>query len=56
MRESLEQWQMFWMFPLIFAVVVTAMFVIGFRDEVAGAKHGLAAQLERTRLTTSYDD
>ena len=33
-RRSLEQWQMFWMFPLIFALVVTALFMIGFRDEV----------------------
>ena len=31
---SLEQWQMFWMFPLIFALVVTALFMVGFRDEV----------------------
>jgi nucleoside transporter len=31
---SLGQWQMFWMFPLIFALVVTALFMVGFRDEV----------------------
>ena len=34
MRASLDQWQLFWMFPLIFALVVTALFMIGFRDEV----------------------
>ena len=32
---SLQQWQLFWLFPLGFAVVVTAMFVAGFRDEAA---------------------
>jgi nucleoside transporter len=31
---SLGQWQMFWMFPLIFALLVTALFMVGFRDEV----------------------
>jgi nucleoside transporter len=31
--SSLEQWQLFWIFPLVFAVVVTAMFVIGFKDD-----------------------
>jgi hypothetical protein len=25
---------MFWMFPLIFALLVTALFMVGFRDEV----------------------
>jgi len=35
---SLDRWQLFWMFPLIFAVVVTGLFVIGFRDEVRLAK------------------
>jgi nucleoside transporter len=30
---SLPQWQIFWIFPLIFAVIVTAMFVFGFEDE-----------------------
>jgi nucleoside transporter len=30
--ELLHQWQTFWIFPLVFALVVTAMFVIGFRD------------------------
>ena len=31
---SLQQWQMFWIFPLMFALVVTALFVLGFREEV----------------------
>jgi nucleoside transporter len=31
--SSLGQWQLFWILPLVFAVVVTAMFVIGFKDD-----------------------
>lgn len=30
---SLQQWQEFWIFPLAFAVVVTVMFAIGFRED-----------------------
>jgi hypothetical protein len=39
---ALPHWQVFWIFPLVFALVVTAMFVIGFRDEasVRGAGAG----------------
>jgi nucleoside transporter len=32
--QSLEQWQMFWTIPLIFAVVVSLMFAFGFREKV----------------------
>ena len=39
---SLQQWQIFWLFPLGFAVVVTAMFVAGFRDEAPRAKPAMA--------------
>jgi nucleoside transporter len=35
---SLNQWQLFWVFPLVFAVIVTALFAFGFRDEVAEQK------------------
>jgi nucleoside transporter len=35
---SLQQWQLFWIFPLVFAVIVTVMFVVGFKDEVV-AQH-----------------
>jgi len=31
--QSLEQWQIFWTIPLIFAVVVTMMFTFGFKDK-----------------------
>jgi nucleoside transporter len=31
---SLQHWQLFWIFPLMFALVVTALFVVGFREEV----------------------
>lgn len=31
---SLQQWQIFWIFPLVFALIVTALFVLGFRDDV----------------------
>jgi nucleoside transporter len=30
---ALAQWRMFWIMPLVFAVVVTALFVAGFREE-----------------------
>lgn len=29
----LGQWQIFWIFPLVFALMVTGMFVLGFEDE-----------------------
>jgi hypothetical protein len=35
---ALAHWQVFWIFPLAFALVVTAMFVLGFRDEVSPAR------------------
>ena len=31
-NPTLEQWQSFWMVPLIFSVVVTILFALGFRD------------------------
>src|SRR4029453_7795432 len=30
---SLQQWQLFWVFPLAFALIVTVMFAIGFRED-----------------------
>ena len=30
---SLDQWQLFWTFPLLFALVVTVLFVFGFRED-----------------------
>lgn len=43
--QTLQQWQEFWMIPLIFALVVSIMFTFGFREkvevDVAGARaHG----------------
>jgi nucleoside transporter len=35
---SLQQWQLFWIFPLVFAVFVTAMFVAGFKEDVPAAR------------------
>ena len=32
---SLPHWQVFWIFPLVFAVIVTALFVLGFKDDVS---------------------
>ena len=32
---TLSQWQTFWLLPLAFAVVVTSVFVAGFRDDAA---------------------
>ncbi|HEX6891699.1 MAG TPA: MFS transporter [Chryseolinea sp.] len=31
-NPTLEQWQSFWIVPLIFSVVVTVLFAVGFRD------------------------
>jgi nucleoside transporter len=31
-NPTLEQWQTFWMVPLVFSVVVTILFALGFRD------------------------
>jgi nucleoside transporter len=41
---SLDQWQVFWIFPLVFAIIVTALFVLGFRDDVkVGAERSALA-------------
>jgi nucleoside transporter len=41
--STLLQWQTFWVIPLVFAVAVTALFVLGFRDEVPAARAAAAA-------------
>lgn len=33
-EPTLEQWQTFWTIPLIFAIVVTVLFTLGFNEEV----------------------
>ena len=33
--ESIERWQSIWLFPALFAVVVTVIFVLGFKDDLA---------------------
>jgi nucleoside transporter len=33
--ETLQQWQTFWIIPLVFAAIVTLWFLWGFRDEAA---------------------
>lgn len=35
---ALGQWQLFWLFPLGFALVVTALFAVGFKDDVPTAR------------------
>jgi hypothetical protein len=35
---ALQQWQMFWLFPLGFALVAAVMFMFGFRDDVAARR------------------
>jgi hypothetical protein len=35
---ALEEWQTFWIMPLVFAVIVTALFVAGFREESPARK------------------
>jgi nucleoside transporter len=39
---ALQQWQTFWILPLVFAVIVTVMFVAGFRED-ASAKRAVVA-------------
>jgi nucleoside transporter len=39
---ALQQWQTFWILPLIFAVIVTVMFVAGFREDTT-AKRAVVA-------------
>jgi nucleoside transporter len=41
--SSLRDWQRFWIFPLVLAVVVTGMFVAGFREERAAHGESLIA-------------
>ena len=40
--SALEQWQTFWIMPLVCAVIVTAMFVVGFREESPARKTAIA--------------
>jgi nucleoside transporter len=39
---TLPQWQMFWFLPLGFAVLVTTLFVFGFRDDAPSTKTAVA--------------
>jgi hypothetical protein len=41
--STLQQWQTFWIIPLIFAFVVTIWFVTGFKDESPAGKIGIVA-------------
>ncbi len=41
--STLQQWQTFWIIPLIFAFVVTIWFVTGFKDESPAGKTGVIA-------------
>lgn len=52
-RALLVQWQWFWIFPLAFAVVVTAMFVFGFKEEVSNSA---VAQLREEAAPASERD
>jgi nucleoside transporter len=36
--SALQQWQMFWLFPLAFALAAGVMFLFGFREEVASKR------------------
>ena len=47
---SLEQWQMFWMFPLIFALIVTALFMSA---SATRCQRGVQPQRTSGRLATS---
>ena len=39
----LEAWQMFWIWPLAFAVIVTALFIAGFNDRGTRASKAAVA-------------
>ena len=55
--SALEQWQTFWIMPLVFAVIVTAMFVAGFREESPARKTAdcLEAHVSVTVRASSSD-
>jgi len=40
--SALELWRTFWIMPLVFATIVTAMFVAGFKEEVPASKTAIA--------------
>src|SRR5262245_3829392 len=46
---ALQQWQTFWLFPLMFALIATVLFLFGFRDEVASKRAEAAAESGRRR-------
>lgn len=33
--STLDQWQTFWIFPLVFAIIVTVVFALGFREKAS---------------------
>jgi hypothetical protein len=37
-NATAAQWQTFWLIPLLFAVVVTLMFVFGFKEKLQLSK------------------
>ena len=37
-HATAAQWQTFWLIPLLFAVVVTGMFALGFKEKVRTGK------------------
>ncbi len=41
-----EQWQIFWIIPLIFATVITVMFAVGFKEKSEILKHKPVAEFE----------
>ena len=43
--ESIERWQSIWLFPALFAVVVTVIFVLGFKDDLADSSQVKAVEV-----------
>ena len=43
--ESIERWQSIWLFPALFAVVVTVIFVLGFKDDLADRSQAKAVEV-----------
>jgi nucleoside transporter len=43
--DSIERWQSIWLFPALFAVVVTVIFALGFKDDLADSSQIKAVEV-----------
>jgi hypothetical protein len=48
---ALDQWQLFWILPALFAFVVTTAFLLGSREKKRSRKNQLISEDEATPIT-----